>query len=126
MEDAGFDPSLTNEATELLIQSTREISPNLASLRPADAWTGFRPFAPDGLPILGPMPNVESLFLALGHFRNGILLSPVTAKLIAADIRRDSALGTPKEFTGARFVREEVYESGLRAAMQSGERKQYK
>jgi glycine oxidase len=47
------------------------------------SWCGFRPWAPDGLPVLGPWPGVAGLFVATAHFRNGILLAPITARLIA-------------------------------------------
>lgn len=103
MDDAGFDETITNEATAHLIESTTEISPSLGSQKPQDAWTGFRPFAPDRLPVLGRTPNAENLLLALGAFRNGILLSPVTAKLIADDIR--GVAPSPEEFSPVRFFR---------------------
>ena len=101
MDDAGFDASVTNEATEHLIESTSEISPSLGSLKIQEAWTGFRPFAPDRMPVFGRVPNAENLLLALGHFRNGILLSPVTAKLIANEVRGIDAV--PTEFSPSRF-----------------------
>ena len=101
MDDAGFDETITNEATAHLIESTTEISPSLGSQKPQDVWTGFRPFAPDRLPVLGRVPNAENLHLALGHFRNGILLSPITAKIIAGDIRGDAS--PPEEFSPVRF-----------------------
>jgi len=101
MDDAGFDETITNEATAHLIESTTEISPSLGSQKPQDVWTGFRPFAPDRLPVLGRVPNAEKLLLALGHFRNGILLSPVTGKIIADDIR--GVASAREEFSPARF-----------------------
>ena len=101
MDDAGFDASVTNEATAHLIESTAEISPSLGALKVQDSWTGFRPFAPDRMPVFGRVPNAENLLLALGHFRNGILLSPVTAKLIANDLRGIAAV--PTEFSPSRF-----------------------
>lgn len=101
MDDAGFDASVTNEATAHLIESTSEISPSLGSLKIQEAWTGFRPFAPDRMPVVGRVPNAENLLLALGHFRNGILLSLVTAKLIAAEVRGIAA--RPTEFSPSRF-----------------------
>ncbi|KXJ98564.1 MAG: glycine oxidase ThiO [Acidobacteria bacterium OLB17] len=101
MDDAGFDDSITNEATAHLIESTAEISPSLGSLKPQEAWTGFRPYAPDRLPVLGRVPNAEGLILALGHFRNGILLSPVTAKLAAAELRGTGSM--PTGFSPSRF-----------------------
>ncbi|MBX3281301.1 MAG: glycine oxidase ThiO [Acidobacteria bacterium] len=101
MDDAGFDESVTNEATARLIESTTEISPSLGALKVQDVWTGFRPFAPDRMPVLGRVPNAENVLLALGHFRNGILLSPVTAKYIADEIRGVGSI--PADFSPSRF-----------------------
>ena len=56
--------------------------PELASARFVTAWAGLRPGTPDGLPILGDSP-ITGLFFAAGHFRNGILLAPITARLVA-------------------------------------------
>jgi glycine oxidase len=55
--------------------------PGLASARIEETWAGLRPDSPDHLPILGPT-DVEGLLVATGHFRSGILLAPITAKLI--------------------------------------------
>lgn len=64
--------------------------PALASAAEVGRWSGFRPGTPDGLPILGLDPELEGLAYATGHFRNGILLAPVTARLVA-----DAITGTP-------------------------------
>ena len=64
----------------------REIAPSLANLEISDKWAGLRPFASDGLPILGEVPAVENLFIATAHYRNGILLAPLTAKILADKI----------------------------------------
>lgn len=45
-------------------------------------WCGFRPWAPDGLPIIGAWPGLDGLFVATAHFRSGILLAPITAQLM--------------------------------------------
>ena len=58
--------------------------PDLRKARFDRAWAGLRPHTPDGLPYLGPVPGREGVLVATGHFRNGILLSPVTAELIVS------------------------------------------
>jgi glycine oxidase len=73
------------------------ISPRLETLKFNRAWTGFRPRAKDSQPVLGTTP-VEGLLLATGHFRNGILLAPLTARLI-----RDLILGRKPEADLAPF-----------------------
>ena len=71
-----------------------EIAPALESLTVVDSWAGFRPRAKDGLPVLGPTRHVAGLFYATGHYRNGILLAPITGELIAEAILfgRDTAI----------------------------------
>lgn len=93
VEDAGFDQSTTDEGAKQLLATAAEIAPVLSSLDIADQWTGLRPFAEDGLPVLGQIPGVENLFAATAHFRNGILLAPVTAKLISDRIVDGAASG---------------------------------
>jgi glycine/D-amino acid oxidase-like deaminating enzyme len=60
-----------------------EIAPELESTAIADSWAGFRPHAPDDRPVLGPAADIDGLCYATGHYRNGILLAPITAELIA-------------------------------------------
>ncbi len=67
-----------------------EIAPNLANLKISESWAGLRPFAADGLPILGEFPEIENLFIATAHYRNGILLAPLTAKILADKIVENS------------------------------------
>lgn len=86
VEDAGFDKSITAGGTEFLREKALEIAPGLINLEIAESWTGLRPFAADGLPILGDFPGIENLFVATAHFRNGILLAPLTARILADKI----------------------------------------
>jgi glycine oxidase len=58
-----------------------------------EAWYGFRPGTPDGLPVIGPDPDLRGLIHATGHFRNGILLTPVTTELI---VRCVDGIGDPR------------------------------
>jgi glycine oxidase len=82
-EHTGFDAANTEEAVRSLQEMAVEIVPGLASAGVADQWAGLRPFAEDGLPVLGTIDQVNGLFIATAHYRNGILLAPVTAKLVA-------------------------------------------
>ena len=52
----------------------------------ADRWAGLRPHAFDGLPVLGRLDGIDGLFIATAHYRNGILLAPLTAKLVADNV----------------------------------------
>lgn len=82
MTERGFDKIPTAEAKSELWQAARTLVPEVASWKLEDHWSGLRPATPDGLPILGTTP-IENLFVATGHFRNGILLTPITAQLMA-------------------------------------------
>lgn len=80
-EDVGYDKSLTPAGLRQLLAAAIELVPAAASLPFADAWAGLRPDSPDHLPILGAT-DVGNYFVATGHFRNGILLAPITAQLV--------------------------------------------
>lgn len=83
VEDAGFDKSVTNAGIALLREHALEIAPGLVNLEIYESWAGLRPFSADGLPILGEFSEIENLFVATAHYRNGILLAPLTAKILA-------------------------------------------
>jgi glycine oxidase len=82
-EKTGFEKSVTDEASAFLQTMAGEISPLLGGLPIIDHWSGLRPFAADGMPILGVIDGIDDLFIATAHYRNGILLAPITAKLIS-------------------------------------------
>lgn len=81
-EEAGFDKQTIPETLQKLRQSAIDLVPALAEARILEAWAGLRPGTPDNLPILGPT-SLPGYFVATGHFRDGILLAPITAKLMA-------------------------------------------
>ncbi len=82
-EHAGFTKQVTAGGISTILASAQEISPAVANLPIVDTWSGLRPRAPDNLPVLGPCDEIAGLFYATGHYRNGILLAPVTGELIA-------------------------------------------
>jgi glycine oxidase ThiO len=83
-----------------LLDAAQKVFPKLLDQQIEKHWTGLRPATPDGLPILGRTP-VENLFVATGHFRNGILLTPITAQLMADCILNGKE--PPPEFSINRF-----------------------
>lgn len=87
-ENIGFDKAITESAAAHLREIALEIAPSIAGLPVADQWSGLRPFAADGLPIVGEIAGLGDLFIATAHYRNGILLAPLTAR-IAADSLTD-------------------------------------
>ncbi len=82
VEDVGFTPHNTPAGVAELLNAAIALYPELKNFPIEECWWGFRPATPDELPILGAGP-CENLTLATGHYRNGILLAPITARLIA-------------------------------------------
>lgn len=82
-EESGFDRRANLGALAHLSGRAVELMPRLSGLPFAEPVAGLRPGTRDGLPFIGEVPGVEGLYLASGHFRNGVLLAPITGKLIA-------------------------------------------
>lgn len=82
VEDVGFDKSVDPSAIHQLQNATAKYLPEFASAPIIQSWAGLRPGTPDDLPLIGPT-DVPRVFAATGHFRNGILLAPITAKIMA-------------------------------------------
>ena len=85
-EQAGFDKRVTAAGVNSIVTSALEISPSIAGLPLTSSWAGLRPRAADGLPVLGPCAEIAGVFYATGHYRNGILLTPITGELLARAI----------------------------------------
>ncbi|MBE9127027.1 MULTISPECIES: glycine oxidase ThiO [unclassified Coleofasciculus] len=81
-EEVGWQPHNTPAGIHALLERAIRLYPSLQDWSIEECWWGFRPATPDELPILGTSP-CENLTLATGHYRNGILLAPVTALLLA-------------------------------------------
>jgi glycine oxidase len=81
MEHAGFESRITEPARAEIMEGARRLIPGLGD--PERQWAGLRPMTPDGLPIIGADPDVEGLWYATGHGRNGILLAPLTGEIVA-------------------------------------------
>ena len=85
MEFAGFEKQVTAGGLAAVLGVGLRLFPGLAGAPVVETWAGFRPHTPDALPVLGPAP-LPGLFLASGHFRNGILLTPITANVLTDTI----------------------------------------
>jgi len=81
IERTGFDHDVTAGGVRLILSEVMKMVPGLEQARIEETWAGLRPDSPDHLPIIGPT-DVEGLLIATGHFRSGILLAPVTARMI--------------------------------------------
>jgi glycine oxidase len=109
VEYEGFDHSVTVAGMKRILTGAISMVPALESARIEETWAGLRPDSPDHLPILGPT-DLEGLLIATGHFRSGILLTPVTARLIrdwvtTQKISEDWAPFSPMRFQRARHSR---------------------
>jgi glycine oxidase len=102
-EEAGFDKQTVPETIQKLRQAALDLVPKLADARILEAWAGLRPGTPDGLPILGATAT-PGYFVATGHFRDGILLAPVTANEIGRIVTGHGPEVDLSKFSAARFA----------------------
>ncbi|BAY26343.1 thiazole synthase [Calothrix sp. NIES-2100] len=102
-EDVGFTPHNTPAGIQSLLQKAIRLYPQLQDYPIEEFWWGFRPATPDELPILGTSP-CTNLTLAVGHYRNGILLAPITAALIADLISQQKSDPLLSHFHYSRFL----------------------
>jgi glycine oxidase len=102
VEEAGFDKQTVPETILKLRKAAIDLLPKLAEARILEAWAGLRPGTPDGLPILGATPT-PGYFVATGHFRDGILLAPVTARVMGQVMTGRRAELDLSAFAAARF-----------------------
>jgi glycine oxidase len=86
-EDIGFDRQTSDEGIAGLLKLARELIPAWCSAEVERTWAGLRPATPDGLPYLCRAPDLDNAFLAAGHFRSGIYLSPATAIVMSELVR---------------------------------------
>ncbi len=101
-EDVGFTPYNTPVGIQTLLQNAIRLFPQLKNYPIEEMWWGYRPATPDELPILGESPY-KNLTFATGHYRNGILLTPITALLIADSITKRSNEPLLQNFHYSRF-----------------------
>jgi len=104
LEKAGFDKTVTEEGVEFLRKNAYSLLPKLKDLEITEKWAGLRPCAADELPILGKYKNIEGLFIATAHFRNGILLTPLTAQIMADQILEGKDSRYLEVFSPNRFI----------------------
>jgi glycine oxidase len=103
LEEAGFDKRVDVETIRGLHQAALRHVPRLAECRILEDWAGLRPATPDGLPLLGAT-SVPGYFVAGGHFRDGILLTPVTAAVMASVISGEKPGFDLSAFAAGRFA----------------------
>ena len=102
VEEAGFDKHTDTETIQRLHRAALELVPKLRDARILEDWAGLRPGTPDSLPILGATAT-PGYFVATGHFRDGILLAPITAEVMAAVLEGRKPEHDLTAFSPARF-----------------------
>jgi glycine oxidase len=106
LEDAGFVKQVTPQGVRQILDAALELVPALADAKIVEEWSGLRPGTPDLLPIIGPT-DIAGLWLATGHYRNGILLAPATARIlrdwiVSGKSQFDAESFSPLRFTAAK------------------------
>jgi glycine oxidase len=102
VENVGFDKSVTAGAIHRNLDAAIDLVPALVAARVEETWAGLRPDTPDHLPILG-RTDLDGLLIATGHFRSGVLLTPVTAKFISDLVLQKTAAIDYERFSPLRF-----------------------
>jgi glycine oxidase len=103
VEYVGFEKHVTAGGVEKILSAAIELAPELASAKVEETWAGLRPDSPDHLPILGPT-DLDGLLVATGHFRSGILLTPITARLIREWVTQQRVSVDWERFSPLRFL----------------------
>ena len=94
LEPVGFDPSTTTAAATELQTAAERLLPALVGQPIERQWAGLRPGSPQGIPSIGPHPDIAGLHYNSGHYRNGVVLAPASAKLLTAQL---TGIGTRGE-----------------------------
>ncbi len=102
-ENVGYDKRVTASGIASIIDRAIEIAPALAGQALRETWAGLRPKTRDDWPILGADPQIKGLVYATGHYRNGILLTPITAQVIGELVTRGESSINSKPFNISRF-----------------------
>jgi len=103
LENAGFVKEVTPQGVRQILDAALELAPALADAKIVEEWSGLRPGTPDLLPIIGPT-DIAGLWLATGHYRNGILLAPATAKIMRDWIVAGKSNFNADSFSPLRFA----------------------
>lgn len=103
-ENRDFDKSENRKATKSMAEYVAELFPEVTAASLKGAWVGLRPDTPDHLPVLGVHPNIKNVLVASGHYRNGILLAPITGKIFAELILKGKSSFPIEPFSPSRFL----------------------
>jgi glycine oxidase len=116
MEDVGFEDAVTDEARGMLLGAAGSLVPAMGNATIVERWCGFRPISADGIPILGPDPEIEGLHYATGAGRRGILLAPLVGRVVAELVTAGATDVDWEEFSVTRFESGATAGNGIRPA----------
>jgi glycine oxidase len=102
-EEGNYDVRPTLAGFNRLTEAALEVVPAVGGFSVDGFWAGLRPAAPDRFPIVGWAPGIRGLFLATAHYRNGVLLGPLTGRRVADHLLREAGLGEFAAFGPERF-----------------------
>jgi glycine oxidase len=105
VEEMGDDTTVTAGAVRDLLRAAIDLVPAVAELELVEATAGLRPGTPDNAPVIGSSPDRPGVVFATGHYRNGILLTPVTADAIATIVVDGTTPAAVAPFGIERFAR---------------------
>ncbi|MEJ7713801.1 MAG: glycine oxidase ThiO [Pyrinomonadaceae bacterium] len=107
-EHVGFHKAVTGSGLHSITTHAAELAPSIGRLPVVDSWAGLRPGTFDNYPLIGESSAIENLYFATGHYRNGILLAPITAQLITGMVTRGERSPLLKAFAPDRLSNTEV------------------
>jgi glycine oxidase len=104
LEEAGFDKNVNSSVIHQLHAAAAALVPAVKEMRIHEVWAGLRPGTPDGRPLIGAM-STPGMFIAAGHYRDGILLAPATAEVVCALVQGEAFELDLRPFGANRFQR---------------------
>jgi glycine oxidase len=103
MEDVGFDKQLTDDAAAELGGFAQGLIPALNEQALVKQWAGLRPASPDGIPMIGAVPELDNLYINAGHYRNGVCMGPATAHMLADIVSGNRPIFAPDAYLPSNF-----------------------
>ena len=98
LEYVGFNKNTTEEAKQQLLQNATDLIPKLGNYPVEHHWSGLRPGNPQDIPFICQHPEIRGLFINTGHFRNGVVTGPASAKLCTDQILNNAPILDPKPY----------------------------
>lgn len=98
MEEVGFDKATTGEARDELLEAAHRLVPALADTQLECHWAGLRPGSPIGVPYIGEHPGMSGLYINSGHFRNGVVMGPASARLLLDLLQGAMPIIAPEDY----------------------------